>query len=41
MIVCKYVILMTLLWLKKIELLHIKYKSSLIKNVCQKYEKCM
>jgi hypothetical protein len=27
MIVCKYGILMTLLWLKKIELLHIKYKS--------------
>ena len=41
MIVCKYGILMTLLWLKKIELLHIKYKSYLIKNVCQKYDKFM
>ena len=26
---------------KKIELLHIKYKSYLIKNVCQKYDKFM
>ena len=41
MIVCKYGILMTLLWLKKIELLHIKYKSYLIKNVCQKYDNFM
>ena len=41
MIVCKYGILMTLLWLKKIELLHIKYKSYFIKNVSQKYDKFM
>ena len=41
MIVCKYGILMTFLWLKKIELLYIKYKSHLIKNVCQKYDKYM
>ena len=41
MIVCKYGILMTLLWLKEIELLHIKYKSYLIKNGCQKYDKFM
>ena len=41
MIVCKYVILMIHLWLKQIQLLHIKYRSYLIKNVCQKYDKCM
>ena len=41
MIVCKYGILLTPLWLKKIELLHIKYKSYLIENVCQKYDKFM
>ena len=41
MIVFKYGILMTLLWLEKIELLYIKYKSHLIKNVCQKYDKFM
>ena len=40
MIVCKYGILMTLLWLKK-NSIDIKYKSYLIKNVCQKYDKFM